>query len=133
MTKMETLTIYDWHVDGRLNGSEVILSGDPSFAGGGDLAMECPLCGETYTHLNKVQVASAGGDSVTVEASGEDESAEVSVVRTKDQNPFGWQNFRRHGIALTIECEDGHTTEIVFIQHKGNTFVQRRVIEDMGD
>lgn len=87
-----------------------------------DDMLVCPMCNSsTNTHVDSVVIDSAGGERVTATARGEDEDAEIEVVRgMSDEAKHG----RRHSITLVGLCEEcGRAFTVRFRQHKGTTFV----------
>jgi hypothetical protein len=83
-------------------------------------ALLCPFCGDEWTHVDTVTVATASGRSVTVTASGEDSLSTFRVEPGAEKS-----SGRRHDVRLLVNCEMGcPPTWIVLQQHKGRTFVE---------
>jgi hypothetical protein len=92
----------------------------------------CPECGHDATHVEHVRVAARREDrdvnEITVDAV-------TGRVTTHGETPAPMGELRegrRHRIAVTGHCEEGHCFAIVFTQHKGGTFVEV-VPDDQGD
>ncbi len=96
-----------------------------------DKLMVCPACDDTYTHVEKVQIAARGEDEepneITVDAvTGRVETHGDSPAPTGAVGQLG----RRQRIAVTGHCEQGgHNFAIVFTQHKGQTLLEVVLID----
>ncbi len=84
-----------------------------------DNQLKCPVCGETQTHINQVLVAGRFEDEREKYLQVDALNAAVFIP---DEVP-GVQG-RRHRIALQVDCEFGHTSYLIFRQHKGCTLVE---------
>jgi hypothetical protein len=76
----------------------------------------CPVCGDQYTHVQGVYTL-LGGD----ESDGLYRGSHLVARETP---------YRRDALAVRVQGETcGHRWDIVFQQHKGNTFVRIDVLE----
>ena len=79
------------------------------------LVLKCPVCGDTYSHVQSAH-SLIGGD----ESGGGYPGVGVS----------GTTPFRRDGLAVRVEGENcGHKWDVVFQQHKGQTFVRIDILQ----
>jgi hypothetical protein len=90
----------------------------------------CPVCDFDYTDVENVGVAARLEDEVTKHlvlntATGALDHAESVPMGTRVGEG------RRSRVALMCSCENGHRFAIVFTQHKGQTFVEIAVIQDV--
>jgi hypothetical protein len=79
--------------------------------------LKCPVCGDLYSH---VQGASSliGGD---------ESNGGYPGVAFGGETPG-----RRDGLAVRVHGETcGHRWDVVFQQHKGNTFVRIDILDDL--
>lgn len=83
--------------------------------------MACPKCGYEYTHIDTAAVIATSGQRAIVTANGEDEGSSVKVQMTGRGQA---RSSRRHDVRLIVNCEAGCLSSIIFIQHKGTTFVE---------
>lgn len=84
------------------------------------LIATCPQCGGDATHIDAVDIQSAGGQQLRASAEGEDSAAYIDLRVGKGSG----RGMRRHAISLTLECEHcGQYTVVRFLQHKGTTIV----------
>ena len=81
--------------------------------------VRCPVCGFDYTHHARVDVyARDGEDGPTTRTTVE--GLHVETVQHATGNPSD----RRGGFVAAFAGECGHTWELRFSQHKGNTFIE---------
>jgi hypothetical protein len=93
-----------------------------------DDVLLCPNCGDQWTHVDVVRVTAASRQLATITATGEDSQARLS---TSNLWPVGSYDGRRHTISVELTCETCPTrSALEFKQHKGQTFVVWREIED---
>jgi hypothetical protein len=79
------------------------------------LVLRCPVCGDQYSHVQSVH-SLTGGD----ESGGGYKGAEVS----------GETPYRRDALAVRVQGEScGHKWDVVFQQHKGQTFVRIDILQ----
>lgn len=83
----------------------------------GDIVL-CPSCGTDATHVDSVRLIAADGRGWQLDASGEDNSAQVASHAVTTE-PSG----RRHRIVLIGTCEQGCSFELRWTQHKGGTYL----------
>jgi hypothetical protein len=79
----------------------------------------CPVCGADYAHHRRIDVYVRDGEDgpatrTTVEG------LRIETVQHATGNPSG----RRGGFVVAFAGECGHTWELRFQQHKGNTFIE---------
>ena len=84
----------------------------------------CPVCGFECVHPLRVKVAK--GDSVTLVDS---KGTRVVKGETAETRKAGSERGVR--IILEYYCENGHHGNIIFQFHKGNTFVEHEVLEEL--
>lgn len=105
----------------QLNGDKR----DPIDGHLGDLL--CPRCGFDCTHIDAVDVVTAAGNAVSVEASGEDQHGRLEILHKRRGT-----RSRRHAITLRGTCENGCQFSIELLQHKGATEVTLRSFPSPG-
>ena len=85
-----------------------------------ECVVRCPVCGDNYTHAQAVYTL-LGGD----ESGGLYRGSHL-VSRETD--------YRRDALAVRVHGETcGHRWDVVFQQHKGQTFVRLDVLEPVGE
>src|SRR5579863_10447581 len=78
------------------------------------LVLRCPVCGDQYSHVQSAY-SLVGGD----ESGGGYKGLEVS----------GTTHYRRDALAVRVQGEScGHKWDVVFQQHRGQTFVRIDVL-----
>lgn len=94
----------------------------------GPQILQCPVCGEDYTHISSVSVFARGEDEskgLHVSVSGIDTyncTATPSVI--VDNNMSGNTSGRRGSVSFTFHCEIcQNQSTVAFSQHKGNTHI----------
>jgi hypothetical protein len=87
-----------------------------------DSMLQCPHCGDTSTHVDRVEVHTAGGNAIRIEGHGEDNDATYSATPIRSFEPY-----RRHHVRFYIECEIcKHETRVILQQLDGSTIVEVR-------
>jgi hypothetical protein len=80
------------------------------------LTLKCPVCGDNYSHVVGVY---------TLVGTDESEGLYRGSHLVARETPY-----RRDAIAVRVNGEScGHSWDVVFQQHKGNTFVRIDVLE----
>jgi hypothetical protein len=88
------------------------------FVYGNQSTVRCPVCGDSYSHVQSVYTLLGGDESEGLYR------GSYLVARETD--------FRRDAIAVRVQGETcGHRWDVVFQQHKGHTFVRIDILEDM--
>lgn len=107
-----------------------IFYADPDSRGTTVLAMRCPECGEAYGfHIDGIEIANAAGQKLVVEAKGEDEDSNLSLMLENHRGKEKIHDGRRHRISLLAWCEHcGDEFSLNFKQHKGTTYYTRNVV-----
>lgn len=95
--------------------------------------LRCPVCGETNTHVNSVNVACRpGGEDGPIVETGVGADGLIAPLPA-GTTPVGEYVGvgRRHRIALLGWCETcAARFALIFTQHKGTTFVESRELTD---
>lgn len=83
---------------------------------GNECVVRCPVCGDQFTHVQGVYTLLGGDESDGLYR------GSYLIARETDQ--------RRDAIAVRVHGEScGHRWDVVFQQHKGNTFVRVDILE----
>jgi len=83
--------------------------------------VQCPVCGDYYTHVHQVYALESVGEYADPGYQG----AELYGI------PVGGiaEGWRRGAVVIELDCESGHAFSIQLQQHKGNTAV---IVNDKG-
>jgi hypothetical protein len=79
-----------------------------------DPVLCCPICGFDYMHMPAMALVTNSACIITTKRG-------TKIIRSKDlfekMHERGWR------LVMFCECEDGHTTKIIFQFHKGNILI----------
>lgn len=88
--------------------------------------LACPHCDDEYIHIDGVQISARSEDVAPNEIAVNAITGKIETHRS-ERAPWGrvFENGRRQRIVLTGWCEMCNVHfSIVFLQHKGQTFVE---------
>ncbi len=86
----------------------------------------CPVCGSEYTHLESILMQEGDGSKALQIPGTSPHDVEHKILPRR-------QDVRGHVVTLLFGCENGHSYARDFAQHKGNTFLDTRVLPPKGD
>jgi hypothetical protein len=107
-----------YHATGRIGQTQDVIAVENR---GGQGALACPCCGNSYLHHGKIVAYERCEDAprvLRIEVAGG--AAKLEWVANDSRNPSA----RRHGLCIEFCCENcGCDSELTIAQHKGESLL----------